>query len=178
MSIVRPLARSVEQKQITVDLFTGSYRFSAKIVVPQYSMVTILNDRSSNYLNLVDVYISRINAPGDIIATYQRGAILKDEVSFILLPNEMDGASSDNQDPNTQINIPLFITLPLFEVEGNLQWRRDRDVKNILNVDSHRFFSVTQATIRNAFVPKIVFEATNVLINKSKLSILCFDGAN
>lgn len=65
--------RRISSGRVTADFFTSSYRFSASIIVYKRRLVDVLGDRMTDYLDIVDVYISRINAPGDIIATYKRG---------------------------------------------------------------------------------------------------------
>jgi len=175
MGIIRPIARTVAMS--TADFFTGSYRFSASLITNNRSVKEVLSDRQLEYLNLVDIYISRINTPGDIIATYPRGVLVKEEVNFIVLSSEIDGSKERAHLPS-QIFLPVFLTLPTFEVEGKFQWQGGLDAKRILATDLQQFLPVLDATVRNAFLPTVHFESPMVLVNKTKIQIICTSDAS
>ena len=74
MNQLRPLSST---GKVTADFFTGSYRLSATVLVYKRRLIDILGDRTTDYLDLVDIYISRINNPGNIVATYQKGSLVQ-----------------------------------------------------------------------------------------------------
>jgi hypothetical protein len=169
MSAVRRLAGG----RVTADFFTSSYRFSASVVVFKKRLVDVLSDRMTDYLDIVDVYISRINNPGDIVATYAKGSVVKNEITFILLPTETEGVPKERIF-STRDNVPVFISVPSFEIYGQLQWSaKDFDIKKILAVETHNFLPIIEARAVNSLAPQITFQGPMILVNKTKVQLLC-----
>ncbi|MCB0208773.1 MAG: hypothetical protein KDJ52_05570 [Anaerolineae bacterium] len=165
--------RRISTGRVTADFFTSSYRFSASIVVYKRRLVDVLSDRMTDYLDIVDVYISRINAPGDIIGTYKKGSLVKDEITFILLSDEAEGISKERF-YSARDDIPLFISLPSFEIHGQLKWgTKELDIKKLLSADTQKFIPVSEATATNSLLPTVTFQGPMVLVNKSKIQVLC-----
>jgi hypothetical protein len=159
--------------RVNADFFTSSYRFSANVMVYKRRLVDVLGDPITDYLELVDVYISRINNPGDIVATYAKGSLIKQEISFLLLPNEEEGKSKQRFYGSRE-NLPVFISVPSFELVGEIQWgRQELEIKKIMASDTHKFLSVLNATATNSAQPKVSFQGPLALVNKSKIQIVC-----
>lgn len=165
--------RRISTNRVTADFFTSAYRFSASINVHKKRLVDVLSDRLTDYLDLTDIYISRINDPGDIIATYPTGSIVKSEITFILLADEVEGTSRERFYTFKEI-VPVFISVPSFEIHGQLQWiAKEFNVKKILSVETNNFLPMTDATASNSLVPKVTFQGPMILVNKSKIQVLC-----
>lgn len=173
MNRIRPIASG----RATADFFTESYRLSASALVYKRRLLDVLSDKSTRYLELVDIYVSRINKPGDIVATYPKGVLVKEEINFILLSDEADSISKERFYASERASLPLFITLPAFEISGKFQWLGEFEMKKILNTNQP-FLAIMEATISNAFFPQVTFEAPAVLINKTKVDIVCVDNVN
>lgn len=161
--------------RVTADFFTSSYRFSASIVVYKRRLIDVLSDRMTDYLDMVDIYVSRINNPGSIVATYQKGSLVKDEITFILLPDEVEGTSRERF-YTLRDNIPVFVSVPSFEIHGQLQWgAAELDIKKILSLETQNFLPILRATATNSLLPKIAFQGPMALVNKTKVQVLCND---
>jgi hypothetical protein len=159
--------------RVTADFFAGNYRFSASIIVYKRRLVDVLADRMTDYLDIVDVYISRINNPGDIVATYKKGSLVKDEITLIMLPDEVEGISKERF-YTTRDDIPVFFSVPSFEIHGQLKWGTNQlDIKKLLSTDTQKFLALTNATAVNSLVPEVKFEGPMVLVNKSKVQVIC-----
>ena len=169
MNRIRPIVGG----RTTADFFTEGYRLSASALVYKRNLIDVLGDRSTNYLDLVDIYISRINEPGDIVATYQKGSLIKDEISFVMLSSEAETVSKERFYIHNRSTLPLFITLPSFEISGKFQWLGEFDIRKIMESDSHKFLTMLDATISNSLFPKITFKGPAVLINKAKVDVIC-----
>ena len=169
MSQLRPIANT----RATADFFTGSYRLSATVQTYKRRLVDILEDRLTNYLDLSDVYVSRINNPGDIIATYQTGSLVKREINFVLLPNETDSIPQDRLYTSNRMKRSIFTTIPSFEVNGQFLWLGEVDIKKILATETNKFLTVLNATATNSLFPKVSFQGPAILVNKTKVEILC-----
>jgi hypothetical protein len=107
------------------------------------------------------------------VATYAKGSIVKNEITFILLPTETEGVPKERIF-SARDNVPVFISVPSFEVYGQLQWSaKDFDIKKILAIDTHNFLPVIEAKAVNSLVPQIIFQGPMILVNKSKVQLLC-----
>lgn len=113
MSTIRPISTA----RATADFFTGSYRFSATVQLYKRTLVDLLSDSVTEHLDLIDIYVSRLNNPGDIVATYPKGALVKREINFVLLPSEADSISKERFYAPNRVSLPIFITVPSFELE-------------------------------------------------------------
>ncbi len=161
--------------RVTADFFTNSYRFSAAIMVYKRRLIDVLSDRMTDYLDMVDIYVSRINSPGSIVATYQKGSLVKNEITFILLADELE-ATSKERFYSSRNNIPVFISVPSFEIHGLLQWGvKDLDIKKILSLETQNFLPITNVTAANSLLPEVTFQGPIALVNKTKVQVLCGD---
>jgi hypothetical protein len=163
--------------RITADFFTGSYRFSATVLVYKRRLIDVLGDRMTDYLDLVDIYVSRINNPGEIVATYQKGALIKEEINFILLSDEAEGISKERFYVPNRVSLSIFLTVPSFEIQGKFQWMGDVEVKKILTTETQKFLPILDATSSNSLIPKVNFQGPLALVNKAKIELLCIGEA-
>lgn len=163
--------------RVTADFFTGSYRFSASVLVYKRRLIDVLGDRMTDYLDLVDIYVSRINNPGEIVATYHKGSLVKEAINFILLPNENEGVSKERFYVPTRVSLPIFLTVPSFEIQGKFQWMGDLDVKKIMTTETQKFLPILEVTSSNSLIPKVNFQGPLALVNKAKIELLCIGEA-
>jgi hypothetical protein len=171
MSTLRPISKAAGR--VTADFFTDSHRFSASIVVFKRQLIDVLSDKLTAYMDLVDIYVSRINKPGDIVGTYKRGSLVKEEINFILLSSETQAVSKERYYVPNRVSIPIFVTVSSFEIHGKFQWMGDLDIKKILATETQTFMPILDATASNAYIPDINFKGPTVLVNKAKVEILC-----
>jgi hypothetical protein len=176
MSAIRSLSKSVSPGRVTADFFTDSHRFSASVVVYKRRLIDVLSDRMTNYLDLVDVYVSRNNQPGEIVGTYQKGSLVKEEINFIVLPTETQAVSKERFYTPSRVNLSIFVTVPYFEIRGKFQWMGDLDVKKILTAETQKFLPVLEASAANPFFPDFNFQGPVALVNKAKVQLLCISG--
>ena len=102
---------------------------------------------------MVDIYISRINNPGDIVATYQTGTLIKEEINFIMLPTEIEGTSKERHFANRQ-SLPIFLSIPSFEIHGQIQWgTKTIEANRLLATDAQNFLPILSATASNSLFP-------------------------
>jgi len=159
--------------RVTADFFAGSYRYSASVIVYKRRLIDVLTDRTTDYLEMVDLYVSRINTPGDIVATYPKGSLVKSAIDFIVLPTETEGISKERFYGN-RTNLPLFLSVPSFEIMGKVQWgQSELNLKKLLAADTQKFIPILEVTATNSMVPKVTFTGPMALVNKSRIQIMC-----
>ena len=76
---------------VNLDIFTDAYRVTGRTSVGAGGIYAELANPNSKYLEIQDAYVSRINEPGDLIASYQIAAFRKDNINFIVLQDRRDG---------------------------------------------------------------------------------------
>lgn len=164
-----PLLR---QSLLTADIFTGSHRFSAQVNIGKRRLADVLNDRMTEFLTVENVYVSRINSPGDIVGRYTKASLLKRHITFVVLPTETDGLSKEHKyNAFSKSTEKVFITLPSFEINGNLEIIGKFDLKAILAVGTTRFMPIFQGNAINSFFPDVQFGGPVILVNKEAVAL-------
>ncbi len=157
---------------LTADIFTSSHRFSAQIAIGNRRLADILNDRLTDFLSVQNVYVSRINTPGEIVVTYKKASLLKRLITFVVLPTEADGLSKEHKyNAFSKSNQDVFITLPSFEIRGRLEIIGKFDLTAILAIGTTRFMPIFQGEAVNAFYPTVRFSGPIILVNKESVSL-------
>ena len=162
---------------INADIFTNSHRFSAKIPLYNRALGDSLNDRLTDYLEARQVYVSRINRPGEIVGTYKLVSLIKRHITFVMLSVESEGLSQEHKyNAFSKSNEEVFITLPSFEITGRFQIIGKFDLKAILTVGSNKFMPIFKAKAVNAKYPEVNFEAPVILVNKEAMALFSVIG--
>jgi len=164
-----PLLR---QSQLTADIFTASHRFSAQVNIGNRRLADVLNDRLTDFLTVENVYVSRINSPGAIVGRYEKASLLKRHITFVVLPTETDGLSKEHKyNAFSKSTERVFITLPSFEINGNLEIIGKFDLKAILAIGTTKFMPVFRGEAVNSFFPEVQFGGPVLLVNKEAVAL-------
>ncbi len=164
-----PLLR---QSLLTADIFTSSHRFSAQVNIGSRRLADVLNDRMTEFLTVENVYVSRINSPGDIVGRYTKASLLKRHITFVVLPTETDGLSKEHKyNAFSKSTEKVFITLPSFEIDGSLEIIGKFDLKAILAIGTTRFMPIFRGKAINAFFPEVQFGGPVILVNKEAVAL-------
>jgi len=162
----------LRQPMLTADIFTSSHRFSASIPLYNRRLADILNDRLTDFLQVRNVYVSRINRPGEIVGTFKLATLLKTHINFVVLPTEADGLSKEHKyNAFSKSTEDVFITLPSFEIRGRLEIIGKFDLKAILTVGTTKFMPIFQGQVVNSFYPQVTFSGPVVLVNKAAVEL-------
>lgn len=162
----------LRQPMLNADIFTSSHRFSASIPIYNRRLADILNDRLTDFLQVHNVYVSRINKPGEIVGTYKLASLIKNHINFVLLPTEADGLSKEHKyNAFSKSNEDVFITLPSFEINGRLEIIGKFDLKAILAIGTTKFMPIFQGTAVNSSNTQVSFGGPVLLVNKAALEL-------
>jgi hypothetical protein len=173
MASIRPISpKPATPGRVTADFFTDSHRFSASVIVYKRRLVDVLADKITNYLDLVDIYVSRNNNPGEIVGTYEQGSLVKEEINFIILSSETQAISKERFYSPNRISMSIFVTVPFFEIRGQFQWLGEADVKKILTAEAQKFLPILNANAISPFFPEATFQGPTALVNKAKIELL------
>ena len=186
MDLLQLNARSKED-QVTADFFTANFRITATAVVGQQRLVDVLSDQRTNYLDLIEIYVSRIDEPAKIVSTFPHGTLAKERIILVLLPTLVEGIVKEEKyftktsqggvklASPTQDIFSIFISLPSFNINGKLTWRRKLDTTMIMAAQEKKFMPIFDVTVHNSQSPDINFKGPISLVNKAKVEILCAD---
>jgi hypothetical protein len=160
---------------VLADFFTHSYRVSGSVDVRRLPLADQLNDRTTSYLLLEDAYVSPIDRPGDITASYSIAALRKQNINMAVLVSKDDGLSK-KQSYGSYFGTSLrnvFITVPQFEVRGFLQTVGKFDLHALLATGTDRFMPLLDGTTFASLKPEIQFDGGMILVNKDAVGVMC-----
>jgi hypothetical protein len=158
-----------------VDFFTRGYRISGYLDIHVHTLSDLLNDRLRSYLALADVYISRINNPGEIVATHSRAELSKDRLLFAIAPAEErfvhTGRATSYFGKQTH---RAWLALPTFEIEGDFQFAgRTLDLESYLSKGPGTFLPILNGTARATMWSDLTFSGDVFLVNKISIELFC-----
>ncbi|MCA9960054.1 MAG: hypothetical protein R3E31_30290 [Chloroflexota bacterium] len=164
---------------INLDLFTDSYRVTGRALVGTGGIHATLADPNSDFLEMEDAYISRINKPGEIIANYTICAFRKDNINFIVLQDRRDGIPVGSQHIRSIFTrgrpIPTFVTVPSFEIKGEIQHDGKLSPRDILVQSLGKFQLIFAATASASLYPQISYSGDLILVHKERIGIFCLE---
>ncbi len=160
---------------LAVDFFSHNYRISGNIDVRKKSLFDQLNDQTTGFIMLQDAYISPIDRPGDIVATYEASYLAKANLTLALVA-QSDDALGRKQTYGSYYGTFLhrvFLTVPSIEVAGYLRLSTRVDLRRLLSLDTEDFIAILDARVCASFRPDVVFTGGGVLVNKSHIGAFC-----
>ena len=166
-----PLA--FQRKFVTADFMAQNYRISGEVNVRSRPLADALNDPSTDFLEIDNVYVSPILAPADIKANYNNGSLHKDNISMVILSREEDGLSTTASYGSYSGNFPrsVFLTVPGFEVRGTLEMSAQPDIRTYM-VNAGRFIAISQGTATVSLRLEYVFEGGMILVHRQSIGII------
>jgi len=149
------------------DFFTTTHRISGQVNTGPKPLSDMLNDRSLSYIMAVNVYVSRLVEPGEIVAHMPVAYLSKENLSFVIV-----AAREARQAERTRFSAQEYravITLPAFEITGKFlgPLRVDMQVFSPASLDP--FVLVTEATAQIVALPEVTFGGEVILVNGSRL---------
>jgi hypothetical protein len=169
------LARRRTSGLLAVDFFISGYRISGHVSTHIRSVADMLNDTLRSYLELQDVYISRISQPADIIATYPHAELRKETLLFAIVPiRESLSKAARSVSYFGRQRLPVWLALPMFEIEGELQATGiPFDLEAFLAERSGQYVAVTDGVARPTGSPDTSFSGEALLVNQRCIDLFC-----
>lgn len=162
---------------VNMDIFTDAYRITGKVSVRGGGLHGELGDPNTDYLEVHEAYISRIHKPGEIIANYTLGSFRKDNINFIVLQDRRDGIPVGSSHGTSVFNrgrpVPTFLTVPSFEIQGDIMYDGKPTPGAVLVHSLGRFQPIFEATAAASLFPEISYSGDLVMIHKDKIGVIC-----
>ena len=164
---------------INLDLFTDSYRVTGRVLVGAGGIHATLGNPNSDFLELEDAYISRIDQPGKIVANYNICAFRKSNINFIVLQDRREGVPVGTQHGRSVYTrgreIKAFVTVPSFEIQGILYHDGQLSPRAILVQALGQFQLIFEAKASASLYPDISYSGDLILIHKERIGIFCLE---
>ena len=160
---------------LAVDFFTQGYRISGYLSTRVRRVGDLLRDRLRSYLSLVDVYISRIGNPGDIVASYHQAQLRKDNLCFAIVPSRESISKADSTVSYFgKERHHVWLSLSSFEIEGDLVVAGlDVELEAYLTQKAPDFIPIRDGVARVSIKPEIAFHGEAFLVNKRLIDLFC-----
>jgi hypothetical protein len=162
---------------VNMDIFTDAYRVSGRASVGGGGIHGELGNSSTDFLELQSAYVSRIHQPGEIVASYTQGAFRKENINFIVLQDRRDGIPVGTGGVRSVYTrgrpVPVFLTVPSFEIHGELLYEGKPTPSAVLVHSIGRFQLVFGAKALASLYPDISYSGDLILVNKERIGIIC-----
>jgi hypothetical protein len=136
-----------------------------------------LNDSSTSFLQLEDAYVSNVLRPADIVASYTQAILDKRHITAAVVARQEDGLLKEytyGAYLGTYLH-RVFITVPSFEIGGNLRLSSKLDLRTVLTTGTDNFVVVLDGEMKAAIRPDVTFNGGAILVNKEYIGAFCVE---
>jgi hypothetical protein len=168
---------SYRKGYLTAEFISQTYRISGDASLRQGALLDILNDLTTVYVRLENVYVSPITDPALIKGNYAVGQVRKDNLTMVVLATQEDAQSRRTGPVSKQVSAvySMFITVPGFEVQGGIKIESAVDVDRMFVSGTDRFIAVYNATATVTTNPRVQFTGGAILINRDQVGLFCIE---
>ncbi len=153
---------------LVADFFTHSYRISGRVNVRHKKLADQLNDHTTAFLSLEDTYVSNFERPAHITTSHPTSILRKRNITAVIVTRQEDGLPREHTYGSyfgTYLR-KIFITVPSFEIEGQLRLSGRLDLRTVLTSGTDDFVSIIDGQMRSSVHPDVVFTGGAILVNK------------
>jgi hypothetical protein len=159
------------EKMSSADFFTSTHRISGKIETKSKPLSDYVNDRSQSYLLAFNVYVSRLDQPGQIGAHAPSAYIAKDNLGFVIVPSRK--VRTPDQTRFSSQTYDALVTLAGVEVHGKFAGPHMFDLRTFSPAALDPFIVLTEASAVFVALPEVTFSGEAILINRARLESFC-----
>jgi len=159
---------------LVADFFTYSYRISGRVAVRHKKLADQLNDHTTAFLQLEDIYVSNIERPADITASHPTSILRKHNVTAVVVARQEDGLLREHTYGSyfgTYLR-KVFIIVPSFEIEGYLRLSGRLDLRTVITTGTAGFVPILDGQMRSSVHPDVAFTGGAILVNKDHIVAL------
>jgi hypothetical protein len=153
------------------DFLTTTHRISGEVQTGTRPLSDMLNDMSQSYLLVYNIYVSRLNDPGEICAHAPVAYLSKENLCLVIV--QFREVRAPDRGRFTVHEYRVLATLPGFEVEGKFVGPHRLDLRSFSPTALDPFVVLTEATARIAGLSGVTFGGEAILANRARLESLC-----
>lgn len=158
---------------LVADFLTQHHRISGRVDVRRRKLADQLNDRTTGFIYLEDVYISNTERPAEIIANYVEAFIRKERLIAALVAQEEDALPRERS-YGAYLGVELlkaFMVVPSFEIRGYVRLPARMDLRVVLTTGTDDFIPVLNADLYSAIRQGLTFHSDALLVNKMMIEV-------
>ncbi len=156
---------------LVAEFFVHSYRMSGRLDVRHKKLADQLNDHTTDFLSLEDVYVSNIERPADIAVSYPSSILRKQNITAVVVARQEDGLSREHSYGSYfgAYLRPIFITIPFFEIKGHLRLSGRVDLRTVLTTGTSGFLPILDGQMASSVRMDLEFAGAIILVNKDHI---------
>ena len=155
----------------SADFYTTTHRISGQVETKSKPLSDLLNDRSQSYLLLFNVYVSRLEEPGEIGAHAPTAYLSKDNLTFVIVSSREVRTPEHSRFASHEYR--ALLTLPGVEIRGTFAGPHRFDLRTFTPATLDAFITLTQAQAQVVQVPDVTLSGEAILVNRARLESLC-----
>jgi hypothetical protein len=167
------MQETLRSSRLTAEFITEHHRISGRVDLSQFTLADQLNSRLSPFLRLDEAYLSTIERPAEIGASYRNVSLRKSSILAALVTNVEDALPRDRSyRPNVAtMQVRTFLTVPGFEIHGHLQLAAGIDPQVVVTTGTFDFITLQSGEMRSAACAGIVYTSSAMLVNKAHIHL-------
>lgn len=157
----------------TADFITATHRISGQVQTGNRPLSDLLNDRSQSYLLVFNLYVSRLDRPGEIGAYAPVAYLSKEKICFVIVPAREVRLPETGR--FTSQKYEVLAILPGFEIRGSFAGPPRFDLRAFSPAILESFIAVMDATVQIIGLPDVTFHGEAILVNRAQMEGFCLN---
>lgn len=160
---------------LTADFLTASDRISGQVTVRTRPLADQLNDATTSFLELENVYISPINRPSEIGASYPAATLRKPGIHLAIVARAEDGLSRQQTYGSYlgTVSRDVFLASSRYYIRGRVNLPANAQLRTFMTAEAEHFLQVFEATVVAVDDPQIAFSGGAALVNTEHIAAFC-----
>lgn len=161
-------------RPIHCDVLTASYRVVGNILVPNNGLAGVLNNVTNSFQEIQNAQLARMHMPTKHIETYEIARLVKSQIIAVCVGRREDlgPVALARGGYQKHLPYPVFITTPIYEITGSLEWAGRFDFTAIMVEGTRDFIPLYNCTIRAILIPNVVIESPAIFFNRKQVDLL------
>lgn len=162
------------QHLVQADVFTASFRLSAKIKIGTAGVLGVFNQPTMTAIELSDVYISRLTEPANILIHQRSATVPKHAVEVIVLSSRSEmGPQAMVRGGMTRLRpFSVYIGTPHFEIAGTVEMGGSGGFEARAILQGDGLVPLYNATATASKVPGIQYSGEVILLNRNIIHLI------
>lgn len=177
MTDITPKDQEIAQPRglLTADFLLESDRISGQVNVRARPLIDQLDDTTSSFLDLEDVYLSPITRPSELNQGFPAATLRKTAIHAAVLTRFEDGLSRHQAYGSYLGNIPhdVLLITSRYQVRGRVLLPPKMQLQTVIVAGTTRFLLVSEATVTLTEHPEISFAGGAILVNMEQVTAFC-----
>ncbi len=177
MTEITPKDQEIAQPRglLTAEFLLESDRVSGQVNVRARPLIDQLDDATTSFLELKDVYLSPITHPSELSQSFPAITLRKAGIHLAVLARFEDGLSRHQAYGSYLGNVPhdVLLVTSRYQVRGRVVLPPKMQLQAVIAAEAARFLLVSEATAILTDHPEISFTGGAILVNMGQVIAFC-----